>query len=390
MSAQEFFRRGAALAIQSFTKDGKYKSNADVLFYGVHKVPGFSRAQLDMPRSKFDVGHPVEIEFSSHTHNRFRLVCDPLYMRNRHRYPPGCISILSDDAIEHNNCYDVWDVARHAEGVQGNGKTFSLRLPPGKYTVEVEEMVYHPNSVDATLRLRMTRLAAATPRTFAAKSSRHLRDRSVPAASSHGEVYTYDVPLTSCGPSNLVLLDLDLVKKRLWQPVHSGSGVQVPQSALDPEQSFVPQHSVDQQLADVQHEQDTRPTKRQRLGESSPHDDELSVEASPDLSWEEMARQARAYHFREVHGESVAIETPFCPKEEPDAELPTLNKMVGPNPDAEQGFTFELLEDSSDSDSDRRSVFSVDTVVPGEHMTFASSASLPASTETSAAQVKRL
>lgn len=219
MSVQDFFRRGAALAIQSYTKDGHYKTDADILFYGVRNAPKVSFSSGHSPTEQLEqheydeVGNPVEIELSGHAHNRFRIVCDPLYQRNRHRYPRGCISILSDDATENNNCYDIWDMSRNSEVTSANGAQFGLRLSSGKYLIAVECMTYHDNSVDATLCLRLTR--AVTTASTQVKAGKRLRGRDVSASQ---ESYTFDVPLTSCGPSNLVLLDLDLVKKRLWKP----------------------------------------------------------------------------------------------------------------------------------------------------------------------------
>lgn len=112
-------------------------------------------------------------------------------------------------------------MSRHTEpnyaiGTHANGTPFSVRLPPGKYLVEVEGMDYHGISVDATLRLRMTRQMIAGS-SAANNVRRHaLRGRT---AGEVQEAYTFNVPLTSCGPSNLVLLDLDVVKKRVWKPL---------------------------------------------------------------------------------------------------------------------------------------------------------------------------
>lgn len=213
---QEFFRRGAALAVQSYTKSGVYKTNAEVLFYGARQAPAYSwgadsPAQLE--QFEYDLGSPVEIELGGSAHNKVRLVCDPLYQRNCHRYPRGCISIQSDDAAANNNCYDIWDVSRRFEQTHANGTQSGMRIPPGRYLIEVESIKYYENGVDATLHLRLTRQSAKAP--APARARKNLRTRNAP---TDHDIYMFDVPLTSCGPSNLVLLDLDQVRKRLWKP----------------------------------------------------------------------------------------------------------------------------------------------------------------------------
>lgn len=173
-----------------------------------------SHSTGQMEQFQYDLGSPVEIELGGYARNKVRLVCDPLYQRNCHRYPKGCISIQSDDAAANNNCYDVWDVSRRFEQTHANGTKFGMRIPPGRYLVEVESIEYYDNGVDASLNLRLSRQQAVTgPST--ARARKNLRSRPV---LTEQEVYTFNVPLTSCGPSNLVLLDLDQVKKRLWKP----------------------------------------------------------------------------------------------------------------------------------------------------------------------------
>lgn len=331
MSAQEFFRRGAALAIQSYTRDGNYKTDADVLFYGVREDPRYllgahTPGQLGLVKN--DVGVPVEIEFSSHAHNRFRLVCDPLYQRNRLGYPPGCISILSDDATENNNCYDVWDLSRHSEATHADGTSFSIRIPTGKYLVEVEDMTYHGNTIDATLRLRLTRRVTAESN-LSKKRDRNLRGRNSMASQ---EVYTFDVPLTSCGPSNLVLLDLDLVKKRLWKPQLARTSLDPALGLAHPDLALDPELELELGLAGLP------AAKRPRLVASP-----LVLE-SYIPAWESVAPPSQTF--------DRASMTPFVAKQEINAASPTLSAIVGLPEDQE--YTFELDEDS-DSENDARS-----------------------------------
>lgn len=226
MSPREFFGRGAALALQSFTRGGRYKPDADILFYGVRDGAG--------GHCEYDVGEPVVIELSdrARAHNKFRLVCDPLYRRNRHLYPSGCISISGNDA-EDNNSYDVWDVSRYCEPTHATDETHAndnllVQLPPGKYVVEVEGITYHENAIDANLRLRITRAVGETA-SIPAKASKPSRGNT--STAMFADIYTFDVPLTSCGPSNIVLLDLDVAKERVWKP--QPGRIQLPESASD-------------------------------------------------------------------------------------------------------------------------------------------------------------
>lgn len=215
---QDFFRRGAALAVQSYTKSGVYKTNAEVLFYGTRQAPAYPWGQLE--QVEYDLGSPVEIEVGGYGHKKFRLVCDPLYHRNCYRYPRGYIKIQSDDAAGTNNCYDVWDVSRRFEQTHADGTQSGMRIPPGRYLMEVDGIDYSENRVDATLQLRLTR------KVVAGRATKNLRARIM---STGPEVYTFDVPLTSCGPSNLVLLDLDRVKNRLWKPRQTRTPLPVPE-----------------------------------------------------------------------------------------------------------------------------------------------------------------
>ncbi|CAN8105222.1 unnamed protein product [Discula destructiva] len=353
MSSQEFFRRGAALAIQSYPREGKYNTNADILFYGTRTIPDFLMDGEQLEITDFDVGSPVEIEFSSYAHSRFRLVCDPLYQRNCQRYTPGCISILSDDASENNNCYDVWDMSRyseakHAIGMHANGAPFSIRIPPGRYLVEVEDMVYHENGTDATLRLYMTRKAGT-----GSTASRHLRARNAAASQ---QAYTFDVPLTSCGPSNLVLLDLDLVKKRLWKP-RPGRTQPAQLSLLDPELLLDDETPTPASPPPP-------PAKRQRTA-MSPRAETSAELYAVDWASAVAAPQPQAREQGSSRGGRVS---PSVAKQEGNTGSPTLSEAVRPTGD-EHGLTFEL-EESSDSEGDAQSTGSGDSENAGQQIDF--------------------
>lgn len=234
ISPRDFFRRGAALAVQSYSRDGVYKTSADVLFSG---APG-QLGQFD-----YDRGRTAEVELGVYAHSKIRLVCDPLYQQHRHRYLPNCISIHPDGDSAENNCYDVWDVIRFFEVTNARGtQSVVRRIPPGRYLLEVDGIDYHENEVDATLRLGMTRVVATAA--TQARAKRRLRART---ASTVQDAYTFDLPLTSCGSSNLVLLDLDQVKKRFWKPKQARGFL--PQAVPEPEPAADVRPAVNRQRA---------------------------------------------------------------------------------------------------------------------------------------------
>lgn len=215
MSAQEFFKRGAALAVQSPTRS---KTSAKVLFRGGQQAPAGpcgSHSSAQLGQFEGDRGSPVKIVLRDDAPEIFRVVCDPLYQHHCHRYPRDCISIYSDDddATIVNNCYDVWDVCLDFEATHADGTLHSMKIRPGKYVLEVDAIEYHQNGVDATLKLRMTRQTMTKAAPAGARKS--LRTSTMATGL---DIYTFELPLTSCGPSNLVQLDLDRVKNRLWKP----------------------------------------------------------------------------------------------------------------------------------------------------------------------------
>lgn len=237
MSPKDFFRRGAAIAVQSYTKSGVYKTKAEVLFYGGQQMPSYSGGSHSPgPLEHFEYvsGNAVEIKLGGFAHNKIRLVCDPMYQRNCYRYPKGYITIESDDAAANNKCYDVWDVSRRFEEMHTNGSNFGMRIPAGTYFMQVKSIEYSENGADATLHLHLTQRSVKGP--SPATASKSLRARTV--TTGHDD-YTFDLPLTSCGSSNLVLLDLDRVKNRLWKPLQART--KLPQSV--PEQESADEYS---------------------------------------------------------------------------------------------------------------------------------------------------
>lgn len=300
ISPREFIKRGAALAVQSCTRKGVNNTNAKVLFRGGRQAPAHSRGSRQLGQVEEDRGSPVEIELRDCAHDKVRLVCDPLYQQHCHRYPRGYISIYSDDAAAaENNCYDVWDVSRHFEATRADGTHHSMQIPSGRYRLEVGGIEYHRNNVDATLKLRMTRQAAMAAAPGARKNLRARRQ----------DTYTFEVPLTACGLSNLVTLDLDQIKDRLWKPQQVRT--ELPQSIPEPE----PQPTAEVRPADE---------RQQTVASSFEELHEIDWDAAPV---EPFARP-RQQGSKGVDGDSLGTPSPnvsFDPsgKSSPVAGIPS-------------------------------------------------------------------
>lgn len=218
MIPKDFFQRGAAIAVQSYPKSGTPEINAPVLFYGCQQATP---------------GSPVEVDLGGKKDRNIRLVCDPMYQRNldRKRYTTGNISIRSDDtAATNNNCYDIWDVSRKFEQMHPKGFRTAMQIPDGSYFIQAKGIKYDEDGIDATLHLQLTRRSVKEARP--ASTGRDLRARTVTASQ---KAYSFDLPLTSLGSSNLVVLDHDKVENRLWKPRPARAGP--PQS--EPEQESV-------------------------------------------------------------------------------------------------------------------------------------------------------
>lgn len=92
------------------------------------------------------------------------------------------------------------------------------RIPDGKYVLNVSRMKYA--GIDAVLVLRLRKkISAAEKANFRAKS---LGKRGMPLKDG-GSLY-FELPLTSDGESNLVVLDIDRIKGRFWKPMPSVDG----------------------------------------------------------------------------------------------------------------------------------------------------------------------
>jgi hypothetical protein len=235
MSPKDFFRRGAAIAVQSYTKSGDYDTRAKILFCGGQQEPSHSRdsqSARQLEHVEYVSGNPVEIKLGDHPRKKFRLVCDPMYRRNCLRYPRGYITIQSDDTALNNMCYNVWDVCRRFEEMHPDGSSSDTRIHDGKYLIQVIKIEYNEDGVDATLHLHLTRPSQAVKRPSPATARKNLRAR--PAMTGYDN-YTFELPITSCGSSNVVLLDLDRIKNRLWKPLQPETPSKLPTSVPEEE-----------------------------------------------------------------------------------------------------------------------------------------------------------
>lgn len=102
--------------------------------------------------------------------------------------------------------YDVWDlVLEYLPSTEWE----PIPIPNGRHILEVAEMVY--NGREAILVLRMRPNLSSGGR----RSERILRKLAIDGECDWNLLF--EVPLTSCGPSNLVELDIDRIRGRFWK-----------------------------------------------------------------------------------------------------------------------------------------------------------------------------
>lgn len=112
----------------------------------------------------------------------------------------------TSDIVLVQNSYDVWDLVLEYLPNSGGGPK---PIPDGRHILEVAEVVY--NGREAILVLRMRPNLSSGGR----RSERILRKLAIDGACDWSLLF--DVPLTSCGPSNLVELDIDRIRGRFWK-----------------------------------------------------------------------------------------------------------------------------------------------------------------------------
>lgn len=102
--------------------------------------------------------------------------------------------------------YDVWDLV--LEYLPSSGGE-PIPIPNGRHVLEVAEMVCNGREAILVLRMRPNLSPAAR------RSGRILKRQAIDGICDWSLLF--DLPLTSCGPSNLVELDIDRIRGRFWK-----------------------------------------------------------------------------------------------------------------------------------------------------------------------------
>lgn len=124
-------------------------------------------------------------------------------------------------AVLVRDSYDVWDLVLEYLPSSGGDPA---PIPNGRHTLEVAEMVC--NGRDAILVLRMRPVLTTNTR----RSGRILRKLAIDGTCDWSLLF--EVPLTSCGPSNLVELDIDRIRGRFWKLEGDAGGGSPPPAGL--------------------------------------------------------------------------------------------------------------------------------------------------------------
>ncbi|KAG8164136.1 hypothetical protein KVR01_006054 [Diaporthe batatas] len=187
MDVDEFFDLGAALGLQirtAMANGGEWAGeNCQLLFC---KRDGVER-------------HPkVDIDIDG-TKRKFRIVADPFLMASQGK-------VSSSDVILVKDAYDIGDLElKYIPSFGGD----ALPIPNGRHTLEVAEVVCSGREAIAVLRLRPNLSDGA-------RRSKRMLDKMAIDGHCNWSLL-FELPLTSCGPSNLVELDIDRVRGRLWK-----------------------------------------------------------------------------------------------------------------------------------------------------------------------------
>lgn len=132
------------------------------------------------------------------TKRKFRIIANPFQMASREN--KNRKSVLVQDS------YDVWDLVLEYLPSSGREPT---PIPNGRHILEVAELVC--NGREAILVLRMRPNLPFSAR----RSERILKKLAIDEVCDWSLLF--DLPLTSCGPSNLVELDIDRIRGRFWK-----------------------------------------------------------------------------------------------------------------------------------------------------------------------------
>ncbi|KAL1860372.1 hypothetical protein Daus18300_009285 [Diaporthe australafricana] len=187
MEVEEFFDLGAAFALQTWTTapDGKsyWPEKSEILFCKEKGVEQHST---------------IDVEINEAV-TKIRIIASPFHMASGDRE-------ASSKAVLVEDSYDVWQLVLEylpASGAQ------PIPIPKGRHILEVAEMVCHGTEAILVLRMRPNLVSGSR------RSKRVLEKLTIGGVRDWSLLF--EVPLTSCGPSNLVELDIDLIRGRFWR-----------------------------------------------------------------------------------------------------------------------------------------------------------------------------
>lgn len=140
----------------------------------------------------------VDIDIDG-TKRKFRIIADPFLVASQER-------ARSKDVILVKDAYDIGDLG--LEYLPSSGGD-ALPIPNGRHTLEVAEVVCSGREAIVVLRLRPNVSGQA-------RRSKRMREKTAIDGHCNWSLL-FELPLTSCGPSNLVELDIDRVRGRFWR-----------------------------------------------------------------------------------------------------------------------------------------------------------------------------
>ncbi|KAG6354683.1 hypothetical protein INS49_004701 [Diaporthe citri] len=187
MDVEEFFDLGAAFGLQTrmaTADEGEWTSETGQLLF--FKENGVERH------------HSVDVEIDG-TKRKFRIIANPFQMVSRYQEHRRSVPV--------QDSYDVWDLV--LEYLPSSGGE-PLSIPNGRHILEVAEMVCNGREAILVLRMRPNLSSYG-----ARRSERILKKLAIDDVCDWSLLF--DLPLTSCGPSNLVELDIDRIRGRFWK-----------------------------------------------------------------------------------------------------------------------------------------------------------------------------
>lgn len=223
MDVDDFFDLGAAIGLQTRTttaNDGELASEmGEILFFKVGLLSSslvlppelssapksckwcikslFGRTDCDLKENGGERHCKVDIEVDG-SKRKFRIIANPFHVDPKAR--------LTSNVVLVKDSYDVWDLVLEYLPSSGGDP---IPIPNGRHLLEVAELVCKGREAILVLRLRPNFSWSAR------RSERILKKLAIGGVNDWSLLF--DVPLTSCGPSNLVELDLDRIRGRFWK-----------------------------------------------------------------------------------------------------------------------------------------------------------------------------